>query len=378
MIERTLTSGGACLVGALLLFNVSAIAADEVPADGRWVIGESPKGGIIMPLPKVGKNITAAYVEGDAKRTPVVVEFNKDATKVSLEVPENDGGEIVLEVAEKTAQFPEGRIVLSALDAKVEGEKAKLETHPGNHRIGFWTEIGDSVHWDYRATRPGMYDVELCYSVAGGEGNEVEIAIGGEKLKAKLADTGSWYRYSSVAAGRVYIPKPGRVAIAVRGIKINGAALMNLKAVVMRPAPEGKKVVQRDDGSVELDAHDATVHGRLLQYERNPKKLCLGYWANANEWAEWTFPIGKPGRFRVELTQGCGSGHGGSEVAVAVAGKILDFTVEDTGGFQNWKVRHLGEVAFSKAGEHRLEVRPKNKKGVAVMDIRRVRLVPVE
>ena len=356
---------------------VDVSCATDVDQDGRWLLGDAVKGGEELLLPQLGRNITAAYFAADSARKPIVVEFNTDATKVTLDVPEGDGGKVMLEVAEKTVQFPQGRIVLSALDAQVKGEKAKLETHPGNHRIGFWSNIADTVHWDYKATRPGMYDVELAYSLAGG-GSEVEVAFGDEKTSGKLEPTGSWYRYSTTGLGRVYIAKPGKISVGVRGLSMKGGALMNLKAVTLRPAPEGKPVVQAEDGTVEMDSSAATVHSTLLQYERKPQKLCLGYWAKPEEWASFTFAIKSPGKFKVELTQGCGKGHGGSEVDVIVGGKTLEFTVDDTGGFQNWKVRELGEVSFEKAGEHRLEIRPKNKKGVAVMDVRRVRLVPLD
>jgi len=329
-------------------------------------------------LPKTGRNITAAYLEGDPLRKPLTVEFNKDATKVTLSLPAGAKGNAILELAEGTEQFRDGRIVLSALDAKVEGSKAKLETHPGNHRIGFWSAVEDSVNWEYKATRPGMYDVELTYSSASPAGADVAVTVGSELLEATLGTTGSWYRYTTVSAGRVYIAKPGKVSIKVKGTKMTGGALMNFKALTLRPAPEGKPIVQSADGSIELDAHDATVHGTLLQYERRETKLCLGYWAKAEDWASWNFPITKPGKFKVLLTQGCGKGHGGSEVSVSVGGSNFDFTVEDTGGFQNWKERELGTISIDKAGDNRLEVRPKTKKGGAVMDIRRIRLVLAE
>ena len=330
-----------------------------------------------MNLPEVGRNITAAYFSSDPERKPIVVGFNEDATEVKLIAAGRGGGELVLEVAEGTTQFPDGRIVFSALDAEVEGEKAKLETHPGNHRIGFWSELGDTVKWNYKATRPGIYDVELCYSLAGSGPSEAKIVVGGAAAQTKLEPTGSWYRYSTASAGQIYIEKAGKLTVRVRGLSRTGGALMNLKAVTLRPAPEGEPVVQGADGVVEVDASAATVHSTLMQYERKAKKLCLGYWANPKDWASWEIPIGKPGKFMVELTQGCGAGHGGSEVAVRIGGQTLQFVVDDTGGFQNWKVRELGEVTLDKPGDYTLEVRPLNKKGVAVMDIRRLRLVPV-
>ena len=43
-----------------------------------------------------------------------------------------------------------------------------------------------------------------------------------------------------------------------------------------------------------------------------------------------------PGKFDVEMLVGCGNGSGGSEVEVAVGEQKLNFTVQETGGFQNF------------------------------------------
>ena len=102
-----------------------------------------------------------------------------------------------------------------------------------------------------------------------------------------------------------------------------------------------------------------------------------GYWTKPGEWASWDMTVLEPGTFKVELTQGCGRGQGGSQVAVLFGGQTLEFEVEDTGGFQNWKVRELGEVTIEQPGEYQLEIRPENKAGVAVMDVRRIRLLPL-
>lgn len=142
MIDRLpLCSTAIC--AAAILVNVSE--AGEVGADGRWLLALPETGRAGMVLPELGRNITAAYLSGDPKREPIVVGFNQDASEVTLAVPDGAGGSLVLEVAEETRQFPDGRIVFSALDATVDGTVAKLESHPGNHRIGFWTELEDSV-----------------------------------------------------------------------------------------------------------------------------------------------------------------------------------------------------------------------------------------
>ena len=130
------------------------------------------------------------------------------------------------------------------------------------------------------------------------------------------------------------------------------------------------------DGEIGLAAHDAVTHGKLLRYEPQPHKNTVGYWANEADWCEWQFYCERPGDYEVHILQGCGKGQGGSEVAVAAGEQRLTFTVEDTGHFQNFKERSVGKLSLA-AGVHTLEVRPVKKAAKAVMDVRRIRLVPV-
>jgi hypothetical protein len=59
-----------------------------------------------------------------------------------------------------------------------------------------------------------------------------------------------------------------------------------------------------------------------------------------------------------------------------VGGQELVWKVEDTGHFQNFVPRNPGKFKLE-PGRHTLQVRPKTKPGVAVMDLREARLVPV-
>src|SRR5436190_8020595 len=90
------------------------------PADGK------------LPLPTPFPNITAAFLLDGLKREPLSWDYNIDATRLDLELPTQAAATlpatILLETAEKTGQFGDGRIVFSALDAKVQGNKAKLES----------------------------------------------------------------------------------------------------------------------------------------------------------------------------------------------------------------------------------------------------------
>ena len=55
----------------------------------------------------------------------------------------------------------------------------------------------------------------------------------------------------------------------------------------------------------------------------------------------------------------------------------MEFDVEDTGGFQSWKEIKLGSVDLEVKGENRLAIVALEKKGAAIMDIKKVMLNPV-
>jgi arylsulfatase A-like enzyme/lysophospholipase L1-like esterase len=142
------------------------------------------------------------------------------------------------------------------------------------------------------------------------------------------------------------------------------------------PAHQPKPLPQAADGSVLLHSRNAAVHGTTLRYEPMPFKNTLGWWGRAEDWADWGFTLDRAGTFEVELLQGCGNGHGGSEVNVEVGGMTLPFVVEETGHFQNFVPRRVGRVTLA-TGTYKLALKPQRKPGGAVMDVRQVRLVPV-
>ncbi len=347
--------------------GVVTLEVREWPAEGR------------LALPTPFAHITKADLVGGRKRQPLKWLFNAEATELFLELPAAAPATlpavIELETAEKSAQFAGGRITFSALDAKVAGSKAKLESHPGNHRVGFWADAADAVSWEFKPTRWGRYDVEVTYAATGGEGTELLVEVAGKAFTVTRPGTGSWYRYATLPVGRFYLEKQQPFTVKVGCATLKGAAVANLKAVTLRPAPEGDPTAQDATGVITLAASNAITHSVTMRYEPAEKKNCLGYWVNPVDWAEWEFVVAKPGGFTVEVSQGCVGG--GSKVFVEAGDARLAFEVEHTGHFQNFKPRAIGEITLQAAGAHTLAIKPQTKKGGAVMDIRQVRLVPV-
>jgi len=140
--------------------------------------------------------------------------------------------------------------------------------------------------------------------------------------------------------------------------------------------PTTRPIVQGADGVILLHARDVTIHGKTVRYEPQPNKNTIGYWTKKEDWVSWDFVVERAGKFDVIALQACGKGSGGAEVEFILDERHLKMTVQDTGHFQNFVERNIGQVEIKK-GAHRLEVRPLSKPGVAVMDLRSVTLRPM-
>jgi hypothetical protein len=143
-------------------------------------------------------------------------------------------------------------------------------------------------------------------------------------------------------------------------------------AQMMQPNPAYHPSQQTADDTITMLGQHADVHGVMLRFEPLPHKNTLGYWIDPKDWASWDFEVVKPGKFTMEITYGCGNGSGGSEVEFAVGEQKLLFKVEQTGGFQAFVKREIGEMNFTQPGRYTLTVKPKSKPGPAVMDLPQV------
>jgi len=219
----------------------------------------------------------------------------------------------------KEGELPRGSLVFKAADAKQDGN-----THA----------------WDFKAERWGMYEVRVAYS--------------SEKETSATVTLGDTKFGETFPAGTNRIANLGRRYLA-------GQFKQTLE------------IFTDADLTYLLLEQDALTHAVKMRYEPKAKKNCLGFWTHPEDWAEWSFEVTSGGTFEVEVTQGCGGG-GGSDVGVHVGEQTLNFVVEDTGGWQNWKARKIGTVTLE-PGTGNLQIKPKNKKGGAVMDIQKIRLI---
>ncbi len=140
----------------------------------------------------------------------------------------------------------------------------------------------------------------------------------------------------------------------------------------MNRAVSGKKAFLKDASQeILLTAASGTAHGKKLRYEPETYKNVIGYWTEVDDWVDWELTVPKDGTYEIEVHCGCGSNNGGSVARLDVGSQSLQWTVRDTGHFQNIIIENIGTMKLA-AGTYRLAVRPQSKKGAAVMDIRSI------
>ena len=165
-------------------------------------------------------------------------------------------------------------------------------------------------------------------------------------------------------------PQPANSA-AVVVVELDAPVQLFNKTITARP--------DKTSGIILLPAKYGSTHGEKLRFEPQPNKNTVGYWANEKDFAEWTFQCDKAGEYEIDILQGCGKGHGGSQVKLQVGDESLEFVVEETGHFQNFIWRTLGSIklaANDAKGPTTLSLTPQTKPGGAVMDVRAIRLCP--
>jgi alpha-L-fucosidase len=156
---------------------------------------------------------------------------------------------------------------------------------------------------------------------------------------------------------------------------------------------------QAADGSVNLLADDAVIHGKTAKCQAGNGPQNIGYWTDKNDWVSWDFRVKTPGKFDVKITFACDPSTPDSEYTVTLAGEPIEVCdrqkdaietsmevteqtlkgkVESTGGWNKFVTRTLGTVDLRGAGRYTLSVKPTAMPHSAVMNLESVTLKPVK
>jgi arylsulfatase A len=131
----------------------------------------------------------------------------------------------------------DGSITLHARTAAVHGVQLRYEPLPHKVTLGFWTNKDDWAEFEFTAGKPGTFAVEVLQGCGKGSGGaEVEIAVGDEKLTFTVKDTGGFQNFEARAVGTIKLENAGRYTLSVKPKTKPGAAVMDLRQIVLKPA----------------------------------------------------------------------------------------------------------------------------------------------
>lgn len=130
----------------------------------------------------------------------------------------------------------DGTITLHARTASVHGVQLRYEPLPHKDTLGFWVRQDDWAEFPLTVTKGGTFTVEVLQGCGKGSGGaEVELAVGDQRVRFTVKDTGGFQSFEARDVGTLTIEKPGRHALTVKARSKPGVAVMDLRRVVLKP-----------------------------------------------------------------------------------------------------------------------------------------------
>ena len=143
---------------------------------------------------------------------------------------------LAAEIRPANEQKTDGSIVLLATNAIVHGKTIRYEPQPHKNTIGYWTKADDWVSWDFKVSHAGKFDVTLTQACGKGSGgSDVQFIIGEQVIRDIVPDTGAFTNWTNRTIGTFTFERAGDYQIAVKPVRKPGVAVMDLRAITMKP-----------------------------------------------------------------------------------------------------------------------------------------------
>jgi hypothetical protein len=130
-----------------------------------------------------------------------------------------------------------------------------------------------------------------------------------------------------------------------------------------------------NDGSLRLFATQCEIYGNTVVFEEKYRNL--GYWQSENDRAVWSMNVVQPGRYAVTLDYACEDAVAGNSFLIELGSQRIGSQVTGTGSWDNYRRIKVGELDVP-AGTQRLTFRSQGPVRGALIDLRDVKLAPVE
>lgn len=131
----------------------------------------------------------------------------------------------------------DGLIRLEARDARVSGAKLQYEPAPHKDTLGFWVNAADTASWTFRVAEAGRYRVRILQGCGKGSGgSRVALECGAGRVEFTVEETGHFQRFVAREVGALDLAA-GEATLTVRPMAKKGAAVMDLRRVILERAP---------------------------------------------------------------------------------------------------------------------------------------------
>jgi putative membrane-bound dehydrogenase-like protein len=129
------------------------------------------------------------------------------------------------------------------------------------------------------------------------------------------------------------------------------------------------------DGALVLSPANAEIYGPTVVLE--DKYGNLGYWTSEQDHATWSVEVARAGKYAVWLDWACDEGSAGKTFLLEAGPNQVTGKVESTGNWDTYRQAKVGEIVLP-AGRQRLTFRSAGRIFTPLIDLKSVKLVPVE
>jgi len=223
------------------------------------------------PLALVG--IVALFLTGS-----VAAADNSDVAPPPAKKPDVAPSE---KIADKPAETPkritqsrDDSVLLTARDATVHG--AKLRYEPQKNTLGYWFSADDWVSWDFEITHPAKLFVDLTQSCGpDSAGSHYTVSVGDQVLNDKVQETSSFRVFRLRRIGTLQFDKPGIYTLSIRVLDMPRLAVMDLRAVTLKPPKPEKPAAASPGGAKPAPDAPAVAPRKASSSEKTiaPEKL---------------------------------------------------------------------------------------------------------
>ncbi len=136
---------------------------------------------------------------------------------------------------------------------------------------------------------------------------------------------------------------------------------------------EPRLIAASSDGLLNLPAAAAEIYGPSIIFE--PQYKNLGWWSNADDYAQWSIDVPRGGKYEVRIDYACDNTTAGNAFVLEAGVKQLVGKVAGTGNWDTYKQTPIGTIELP-AGRQTITFRSGGDLHGALIDLRAIELRP--